>query len=204
MPLSAEDQFRKRARRALEAGRPFSARGDVNQAILEEVRREWVQCVGDSAAAPRASESLAEDRPAAPKQGPMAVCPDCTKEVPLFMVRMNDACNDCFEAWLIAHPPPRPERTRRVHFEGDVHRQVEAMSSFAPTDCAQEAPQPKGTCAPVRLAPHAPNPHLEGDTKLRCEDCFNTLKHTENECVFCGKTRAELQESAGITRAVIA
>ena len=40
MPLSAEDKFRKRARRALEAGRPFSARGEANRAILEEVRKE--------------------------------------------------------------------------------------------------------------------------------------------------------------------
>ena len=40
MPLTAEEQFRTRARRALEAGEPFSARGEKNKAMLEEVREE--------------------------------------------------------------------------------------------------------------------------------------------------------------------
>eukprot|EP00973_Karenia_brevis_P079558 11039192-Karenia_brevis.AAC.1 len=62
------------------------------------------------------------------------------------MVQMNDACNDCLEAWLIAHPPPRPERKRRVGFEALVPQPVEAASSFAPTDCAKEAPLLTGAC----------------------------------------------------------
>ena len=37
---TAEQQFRARARRALEADKSFSARGPVNKAILEEVRAE--------------------------------------------------------------------------------------------------------------------------------------------------------------------
>ena len=37
---TAEEQFRARARRALEAGEPYPARGAKNKAILEEVRKE--------------------------------------------------------------------------------------------------------------------------------------------------------------------
>eukprot|EP00969_Alexandrium_andersonii_P023866 1041570-Alexandrium_andersonii.AAC.1 len=38
MPLTAAEQFRVRARRALEEGKPFSARGSVNKEILKEIR----------------------------------------------------------------------------------------------------------------------------------------------------------------------
>ena len=37
---TAEEQFRIRARRALEAGEPYAARGEKNKAILEEIREE--------------------------------------------------------------------------------------------------------------------------------------------------------------------
>ena len=37
---TAEEQFRIRSRRALEAGDPYTARGEKNKAILEEVREE--------------------------------------------------------------------------------------------------------------------------------------------------------------------
>ena len=40
MPLDAEQQFRRRARRALREGRNFEARGETNRAILAEVRAE--------------------------------------------------------------------------------------------------------------------------------------------------------------------
>ena len=43
MPLDAGQQFRGRARKALEEGRPFEARGEVNKRILEEVRAEVEQ-----------------------------------------------------------------------------------------------------------------------------------------------------------------
>ena len=43
MPLSAEQQFRARARKALAAGEPFEARGEVNKRLLEEVRAEVEQ-----------------------------------------------------------------------------------------------------------------------------------------------------------------
>ena len=41
--LSAEEQFRRRARKALAAGEPFEARGEVNKRLLEEVRAEVEQ-----------------------------------------------------------------------------------------------------------------------------------------------------------------
>ena len=37
---TAEEQFRARARKALEANQPYSARGDRNRAFVEEVREE--------------------------------------------------------------------------------------------------------------------------------------------------------------------
>ena len=40
MPLTPEQQFRKRAQKALEQGESFVARGDKNLAILEEIRAE--------------------------------------------------------------------------------------------------------------------------------------------------------------------
>ena len=41
--LSAEEQFRRRARKALAAGEPFEARGEVNKRLLEEIRAEVEQ-----------------------------------------------------------------------------------------------------------------------------------------------------------------
>eukprot|EP00973_Karenia_brevis_P035675 4922740-Karenia_brevis.AAC.1 len=57
MSLSAEDKFRKRALMALKESRPFSARGEVNQANLEEVCRECAQCVPEPQADSRASRT---------------------------------------------------------------------------------------------------------------------------------------------------
>ena len=58
-----------------------------------------------------APSALGGDKAAAPDMA----CPDCSKEVPLFMIQTNDSCNECFEAWLIAHPPPRPSPASALH-----------------------------------------------------------------------------------------
>ena len=40
MPLSKEEKARRQARNALESGQQYHARGEVNKALLEEVRAE--------------------------------------------------------------------------------------------------------------------------------------------------------------------
>ena len=191
MPISAEDQFRARAWRALEAGKPFSARGETNKALLEEVRLKR-RCLLLSQSGPKATEGPHGQR-----------CPDCSKEVPLFMIQENDSCNECFEAWLIAHPPPRPKRQRKERATQWQRRSSdETLQSASATvaarteDLGSAAAQGWHRVFRAQLpAAVRPNPLLLADARLRCEDCFNTLKQCETHCIFCGKTRAELRES---------
>jgi hypothetical protein len=53
---TAEEQFRARARRALEAGEPYPARGAKNKAILEEVRKEVARARKEVQAAAHAGQ----------------------------------------------------------------------------------------------------------------------------------------------------
>ena len=56
MGRTAERQFRDRARRALEAGEPYTARGAKNKAILEEVRKEVARARKEVQAAAHAGQ----------------------------------------------------------------------------------------------------------------------------------------------------
>ena len=64
--LSAEEQFRRRARKALAAGEPFEARGEVNKRLLEEVRAEVEQ--GKAIIRDQASKGVKRIRQASAKE----------------------------------------------------------------------------------------------------------------------------------------